>query len=101
MGLSNSERGLDPDQRDHVGAKPIPVERQDDVGEAEDRVAAEVHAPAEREVVGGGPLPLEAEDGRRTPLPGTGVDAGDDGVVWMVDGPTWIAAEDGHGSLGL
>src|SRR6266478_3890702 len=28
-----SEGGLDSDQRDHVGAKPLPAERQDDVGE--------------------------------------------------------------------
>src|SRR5213079_2162498 len=97
MGLSNSERGLDPDQRDHVGAKPIPVERQDDVGEAEDRVAPEVHAPAEREVVGAGPLPLEAEDGRREPLPGAGGDAGDVEEARRGDALEGLAAEKGHG----
>src|SRR5207247_6247877 len=69
----------------------------DDVGEAEDRVVPEVHAPAEREVVGAGAVPLKAEDGRPEAPAGAGVDAGDVEEARRGDALEGLAAEHGHG----
>jgi len=75
-GAHGLEGGLDPDQRDHVGAKPIPLSGQDDVGEAK-TVSCRGSSARRARGRSAGAVALEAEDRGREPLPGAGVDAGD------------------------